>query len=583
MKLWDYQQQALDWGRNKNKVLYALEQRLGKTPITINRINEIGKGALIIVPAALRVGWLKEFALWAPDITATMVKTKGLPENPEAEVFICSYDQVEKFLLGRSTKIDHIVLDECHRLKNPKAKRTKVLTPVIQKAKYVTALSGTPIPNKPIEIWPLLWGMGKTRLNHHFFGLKYANGWKAPWGSWDYSGASNLDGLKELMSTFTLRMERKDVGGFREKMFKVVALDMPVDKREKEYDLKEVEGAANPLSFDGLSEILKDHGLRKVKPAVDYVKPFLDNGESVILFAHHKDVVAGLEEALQKYGVVKVVGGMTPGAVAESVEQFQKEKVKVFIGNIQAASEGLTLKRADRVIMVEGSWVPGQIAQATDRGIFRGGEPMPVDILTIHKSIDEYMLEKTLKKSNVISNIMPSGMIPEKQPKPNREVIMQELTKSNPELAAKIAEVFLAQNKILSEVLGLDVQGEYPVQQELPLETPKEEEIVVEQAPKPKPKRRTKAQLEADRKAKEEAVAKERAEEAAEVEPEVKEEPKEEAPAPTMDVLREAAKGAMGRNKDAVKAYFQELGVASLTAISEDKWTAAVERFNGIQ
>ena len=83
MKLWDYQQQALDWGRDKNKVLYALEQRLGKTPITINRINEIGKGALIIVPAALRVGWLKEFALWAPDITATMVKTKGLPENPE--------------------------------------------------------------------------------------------------------------------------------------------------------------------------------------------------------------------------------------------------------------------------------------------------------------------------------------------------------------------------------------------------------------------------------------------------------------------------------------------------------------------
>lgn len=48
------------------------------------------------------------------------------------------------------------IIDEAHYLKNPSAKRTKVLTPIIKQCKRVILLTGTPALAKPKELFTIM-------------------------------------------------------------------------------------------------------------------------------------------------------------------------------------------------------------------------------------------------------------------------------------------------------------------------------------------------------------------------------------------------------------------------------------------
>ena len=48
---------------------------------------------------------------------------------------------------------DMVIMDEVHKIKNPKAKRTVVAVSI--KARRKVLLTGTPITNRPIELQPI--------------------------------------------------------------------------------------------------------------------------------------------------------------------------------------------------------------------------------------------------------------------------------------------------------------------------------------------------------------------------------------------------------------------------------------------
>ena len=246
-------------------------------------------------------------------------------------------------------------------------------------------------------------------MSFHSFGIKYASGHKNHFGQWDFRGASNTKQLRELLEPHMIVMDRDEIGGYREKVMRVVSLDLPVDEREKRFNLEDIVSEASPQGFEGLAEILKMQGEKKAGMCAEEIESYLLDGEAVIVFVHHKAVVAILEEYLCFHAPVKIVGGGSATKTLKAVDAFQSGETNLIICNIQAASEGVTLSRADRIVMVEASWVPGTIHQASDRGIIRDStmEPLKVDILTIHNSIDEYVLKRALEKSVVIDKVMP--------------------------------------------------------------------------------------------------------------------------------------------------------------------------------
>jgi SWI/SNF-related matrix-associated actin-dependent regulator of chromatin subfamily A-like protein 1 len=104
------------------------------------------------------------------------------------------------------------VLDECHLLKTPEAKRSRIALK-IQAARRL-ALSGTPIPNRPIELYSVLSWLDPTRWpskERFRFALRYCAAKQTNFG-WDLGGASNLGEFSKLLhSTLMLRRLKKDV------------------------------------------------------------------------------------------------------------------------------------------------------------------------------------------------------------------------------------------------------------------------------------------------------------------------------------------------------------------------------------
>jgi SWI/SNF-related matrix-associated actin-dependent regulator 1 of chromatin subfamily A len=106
-------------------------------------------------------------------------------------------------------------------------------------------------------------------------------------------------------------------------------------------------------------------------PAVkEWSKDFLASGEKLCLFGWHREIVDGLTEALN---AVKVQGGQSDAVRNQSVDLFQtKPEVKVFVGQIMAAGEGITLTAASNLVLTEQAWNQAAHDQVLDRLHRRG-------------------------------------------------------------------------------------------------------------------------------------------------------------------------------------------------------------------
>ena len=166
------------------------------------------------------------------------------------------------------------------------------------------------------------------------------------------------------------------------------------------------------VAFEAMSDVLHLHGLRKLRLAIEYITDLLEHVDKLVVFAHHRDVVLALRDALAGYGAAAILGGVSDGIRDHAFRRFQSKKTpRVLIGNLQAMGVGHTLTRSDHVVFVEGSWVPSVMEQAADR-CHRIGTVSAVtaDVLVIGRSIDEHMMRRCLEKEIVSSRIVPESL-----------------------------------------------------------------------------------------------------------------------------------------------------------------------------
>jgi len=212
-----------------------------------------------------------------------------------------------------------------------------------------------------------------------------------------------------LLSPVMLRLTKAQVlPELPEKTWRVVELDLPIDKREKQFSIEEIERHPDPVAFEALPDILHMNAQRKLPLAIQHIQDVLESTDKVVVFAHHTDIVNGLLSGLTAYKPVRVVGADSPEARQAAVDRFQSDpECRVFVGNIKAAGVGLTLTAASHVIFLEASWTPADLLQCADR-CHRIGQQNPVlaEILTIYQSIDAQMLHSALGKMHVINAII---------------------------------------------------------------------------------------------------------------------------------------------------------------------------------
>lgn len=409
-----YQRAGIAFGLDHESVLLGDDMGLGKTIQVIGIMNADAtlKRTLILCPASLKLNWAIELRKWLTrPLTIEIAAKKYLPSS---DIVIVNYDQLKKYRAAiEKVKWDLLVADEAHYLKNPKAQRTQfVVGKEAQPRKGVDGvpgiaarrrlmLTGTPIPNRPVEGWPIFRYLDPITFNNFFkFAIRYCNGHQNDHG-WDFSGASNLAELQDkLRSTIMIRRKKMDVlTELPPKRRQVVELEMDDAMRgviqeendtweEHEAEIGdarvavelakagtdgEYETAVSNLrsltraAFSQLSKLRHDTAVAKAPLVIEHLRDMIDQGMKVVCFAHHKDVIHLILEAFPDISV-SITGDTPMHRRQEAVERFQADaNCLLFVGNIQAAGVGLTLTAASNVVFAELDWVPGNVTQAEDR------------------------------------------------------------------------------------------------------------------------------------------------------------------------------------------------------------------------
>jgi SWI/SNF-related matrix-associated actin-dependent regulator 1 of chromatin subfamily A len=406
MQLLPHQEIGRDFLVSHPRALLADGMRVGKSVQTITAAERIYWDSenldfrtVVICPASLREQWRRQFSTFATWVW---------------ERTIVSYEEAAKDwrrIVNR--RIDMLVLDESHYLKNRKAKRTEVIfEKIVPVAQRVWCLTGTPSPNNASELYPMLKalfpetidrGDGKP-MDYWSFVKKFCIVRETPFGQ-KIEGNRNTEELKRRMAPIMLRRPSSILGNQR---LPDETLYLDVAKRELtrlEDDLKKELGAKYDLSPQLMDDKVKARigrltGLAKVPALVERLKDEFESGlDRVVLFAWHTDVILRLAAELTEFEPAVVLGATRDRQHA--VDFFQTDpKCRVFIGQIKAAGVGLDLSVANELIFVETSWVPGDNDQAAMRisGVNQK-RASRVRYAVLPGSIDERLMSVNRRKS----------------------------------------------------------------------------------------------------------------------------------------------------------------------------------------
>lgn len=411
MELFPFQKKGVAFIEAKNgRALVADEMGLGKTVQALAWLQlhpELRK-AIIVVPASLKLNWLKEAKTWMTNPDCEVVSgTK--PYKIRGQIIIINYDILAywvEYLSSVGFKV--LIMDEVHCIKNSTTKRTKAVKKLAKGIHHIIGLSGTPIINRPVEMYNALTLIDSSVIpNFKEYTKRYCGATYNGFG-WDFTGATNTDELhKKLTDTIMIRRKKTDVlTDLPDKLKSFVPIELA---NQDEYEtaesnfmdfLKETKGldaAARASQAEALVEIegLKQLALAgKLDACIDWIEDFLETDQKLVVFAVHKEAIDTL---MGKFGkiAVKVDGSVSMVQRNESVIKFQTDpKIKLFVGNIQAAGVGLTLTEASNVAFIELPWTPGALVQAEDR-CHRIGQK---DSVTIHYLLAAGTIEEKIAK-----------------------------------------------------------------------------------------------------------------------------------------------------------------------------------------
>jgi len=474
-----FQRAGIAYAEARPATLIGDEMGLGKTIQVLGLYNLLNARAMLVIcPASLRLNWAIEAQRWIVTPRTFAVVTTSATKKAvahwaqiglkltrifptDADIVIINYDIVSRYLADiHARHWDILCVDECHYLKSPDAKRTKAIlgstgkrnTAAPIQADRRLFLTGTPIVNRPKELYTLLRAFDPVRWKSFFtFAQRYCNAKHTAFG-WDFSGASNLAELQTILrENYMVRRLKKDVlTDLPAKRRQILAIPEHVDQVHKEAEIQsefservqdvealvslidpteepqEYADAVNLLkeirlvAFNEMAIIRHETALAKVSHVIEHVEACLESSEKIVVFAHHRDVIDRIMSDLSAYKPVKIDGGVTLDNRQRAVAAFQQDDtVRVFVGQIQAAGVGITLTAASHVVFAELDWVPGNMSQAEDR-CHRIGQhdSVLVQHVVLDGSLDHRMATTLVKKQDIIDQALDREITPEAPNKP---------------------------------------------------------------------------------------------------------------------------------------------------------------------
>lgn len=465
-KPFSHQIDGVRFGLNKKKFLLCDDQGLGKTKQIIDfvgcieKTDKINKVLIVCGVNSLKYNWQSEISIhsnekgWVLGTRfrkttgkayegSTKDKLEDLDNLPDCRYIITNIETLragaekisktkynfpiaEKLQeLCENGTISVIAFDECHKSKEPTSLQSRAMINV--QAKYMVAMSGTPLMNNPLDLYfPMKW-LGYE--NHSFYQFKQHYCTLGGWGGSQVVGYKNLEEIRAMMDNIMLRRLKTEVLDLPEKIRKIEYVDMTPKQNQiyKEVyagvmsDLQKIKFSNNPLSMmirlrqaTGWTGILSDtiQESAKMERMIELVQEIVASGQKAIIFSNWESMTEVARDKLKSYNPSYITGATKADERMKEVERFQNDdKCKVIIGTIGAMGTGLTLTAAQNVIFLDSPWNMALKAQAEDRA-HRIGTKGTVNIITLvcKNTIDE-RIEELVEKKGQIADALVDGKI----------------------------------------------------------------------------------------------------------------------------------------------------------------------------
>lgn len=319
-----------------------------------------------------------------------------------------------------------VIIDEAHKLSNNTSIRYKVISDFLKRSKipYVFLLTGTPLTNRPMNLYHILKLIdAEVTRDYQYYVKHYCDGKKIKLKTGKEivlsGGATNLDELKEKIKHVYIRRLLSEMTDMVNKDIQTRYYDLtPAQKKRYDELWEEYVSAQQELGNEDSEDyrqlvegmLVRQYLAKEMIPnTIQLVDEKIEDDEKVIIICTFTDEI---NELKKYYGNKCVVydGKMTAKQKDKAEYEFMNNpKIKVFIGQIIACSVGLTLTAAHTLVFNSYSWVAADNAQAEDR-IYRLNQKN--DVVCIYQlfndSISQNMFDKVIMKKIIMNNVIKS-------------------------------------------------------------------------------------------------------------------------------------------------------------------------------
>ena len=376
-----FQQAGLQWLLLTPRALLADEMGLGKTVQALACAAQEGMFPLLIVPPPhLCRNWqaetLRFLRVQGKEPRVHIIKGLTPYPLPPADVYILHYLLLRGWKQSLPQMNFHtVIFDEVQELRRTGTEKYSAASLLSESCQRVMGLSGTPIYNYGSEIWNVI-----NILDFHFLGdfETFTREWCAGYGNRIVQKPELLGDHLRREGLMLRRTKQEVLPELPEKRRLVQEIDaddalyvqLMAPVWEKLYRWRQDQGlsaSARALLEDQISqEARQATGLAKAPYVCQFVKALVNNGEKVLLFAHHHAVMDEYKKELKNERPVFVTGRESASQKEDAVSRFMEGKTDLCVISLRAAS-GLNLQRATCVVFGELDWSPAVHSQAEDR------------------------------------------------------------------------------------------------------------------------------------------------------------------------------------------------------------------------
>ena len=380
-----YQQFGAQYILRQKRVLLGDEMGLGKTVQAIAVMAHMNSSAaggrfLVVCPASVLINWCREIRKFS-SIEAHLIHGSGR-ENAFANwkrnggAAVTNYESLKHIVDGidGQMKLDLLVIDEAHYIKNPDARRTKYIHRLEDEAERILMMTGTPLENKVDEMCELI-GFLRPDLVPEIRA---------------YAGMRRVAAFREILSPVYLRRQVRQV---LDELPELIEKEewCSLTEADREAYIKEVIGGSF-MSMRRVSFLQDDLSCSaKAVRLLELCEQAREEGKKIVIYSWFRETLRKVEACVRDFCIGEISGSTDPAKRQSLIDCFaQAPGGSALLCQIQAGGTGLNMQMANVVIFCEPQIKPSLERQAVSRA-YRMGQIRNVLVyhLLCENSIDE--------------------------------------------------------------------------------------------------------------------------------------------------------------------------------------------------